>query len=74
MKCFYLIAVFVLMVGRVSGFDEVYVAGSGRVTGSVKGSDGGGIEYATVVFTDKAGDYIAGATTGSDGLFSVEIA
>ncbi|MDE6183164.1 MAG: TonB-dependent receptor, partial [Rikenellaceae bacterium] len=46
----------------------------GGVTGSVKGSDGRGIDYATVVFTDKAGDYIAGATTGSDGLFSVEIA
>ncbi len=44
------------------------------VNGSVRGSDGEAIEYASVVFTDKAGNYVCGVVTGEGGLFSAEIA
>ncbi len=74
MRPFYLIIVFVLILGRVAGADVSDIAGPGIVTGLVKSSGGEEIEYATVVFTDKAGEYVAGATTAEGGSFSVAVA
>ncbi len=43
------------------------------MTGSVKGPDGEAIEYASVVFTDNAGAYVAGVVTSEGGIFSAEL-
>ncbi len=44
------------------------------LNGSVKSTGGEPIEYASVVFTDKAGNYVSGVVTGDGGVFAVELA